>query len=75
MSIEEIMNKELTSEQLENLRGVLSSILGPYAFIIPKEQIENFRKKVNGDINKLDKNILLTFKKVIVPVSSIVNAL
>jgi hypothetical protein len=56
MSIEEIMNKELTSEQLENLRGVLSSILGPYAFIIPKEQIENFRKKVNGDINKLDKN-------------------
>ena len=36
-------NQSLSPEQVENWRGVLLRILGPYALIMPVEKIEAFR--------------------------------
>ena len=45
----------LTPEQIRNWRNVLSTQLGPYAFIMPVEQIEKFRDRLQGHVNQLDK--------------------
>ena len=41
------MNK-LTPEQVGNWRKMLSGQLGPYAFIMPVEQIEKIRDRMQG---------------------------
>jgi len=46
---------DMTPEQIKNWRNVLSAQFGPYAFIMPIEQIEKFRDRMQGKINQLDK--------------------
>jgi hypothetical protein len=51
---ERIINDEqLTDEQIENWRKVLCGILGPYALIMTREQIQAFRDKMQKDFSQL----------------------
>jgi len=45
---------KLTPKQVGNWRKTLSGQLGPYAFIMPVEQIEKFRKRMQGQVNQID---------------------
>lgn len=40
------MSDEMTELQIENWRQMLSLSLGPYAFIMPKEEIQQIRNKM-----------------------------
>lgn len=44
-------DKPLTDEQIENWRRVLCGMLGPYALIMPKEQVQRLRDKMQRDLN------------------------
>ena len=46
-------DKPLTDEQIENWRRVLCGMLGPYALIMPKEQVQRLRDKMQGDLNAM----------------------
>jgi predicted DNA-binding transcriptional regulator len=50
-------NGILSNEQVENWRRVLCGILGPYALIMPKEQIQKFRDKMQERVNKLEEEM------------------
>ena len=39
------MSEPLTDEQVENWRKVLLGMIGPYALIMPREDIQAFREK------------------------------
>lgn len=43
---------KLTPEQVENWRKVLSLYLGPYAFLIPVEDLEKHRTKLQSMLDK-----------------------
>lgn len=45
------MSEQLTPEQVANWRSALVHTLGPYALIMPVEQIEAFRNKFQGAFN------------------------
>jgi len=45
---------KLSPEQIENWRNVLVSFVGPYALIMPEEQINEFRDRFQSKIDKLD---------------------
>jgi hypothetical protein len=42
---------KLTEEQIKNWRNVLCATLGPYALIMPDEQVQAFRNKMQSAIN------------------------
>jgi len=42
---------KLNSEQIKNWRSVLATIIGPYALIMPEEEIEEFRNKLQDGIS------------------------
>lgn len=44
------MTKQLTDSQVKNWRRILSVSLGPYAFFIPREQIQEFRDRLSMEI-------------------------
>lgn len=44
----------MTPEQIENWRRVLCGMFGPYALIMPIEDIYKMRDKFQGHINKLE---------------------
>ena len=46
------MNKQLTEEQIKNWRRVLIGIFGPYALIMPKEQIQAHRDQMQESANR-----------------------
>lgn len=46
------MSEPLTDAQVENYRRLLIGILGPYALIMPREQIEAYRNKLQETIDK-----------------------
>ena len=46
-------NNELTDKQIENWRRVLVTMIGPYALIIPREQIQHIRDRMKSDIDNL----------------------
>ena len=47
------MSKEtMTDEQIENWRKVLSMILGPYALMMPKEDVQKMRDKMQEHVDK-----------------------
>lgn len=46
---------KLMPEQVDNWRKVLSGQFGPYALIMPVEQIEKLRDRMQGQVNQLDK--------------------
>lgn len=43
----------MTQEQIENFRKVLSVSIGPYALIMPDEEVVAIRDKMQADINKI----------------------
>ena len=45
-------NEILTDEQIENWRKVLSMTLGPYALIMPKEDVQKMRDKMQEHVDK-----------------------
>ena len=49
------MSKQLTEQQIENYRKVLINVFGPYALIMPIEQIQAYRNKIQGMVNQIDK--------------------
>lgn len=48
------MSKELSDEQLEHWRKVLSMTLGPYAFMMPKEDVQKMKDKMQSFFDKSD---------------------
>jgi hypothetical protein len=44
---------KLTEEQIKNWRKMLCGILGPYALIMPVEDIEKMRYKIQEQVDKL----------------------
>lgn len=45
------MSQKLTDEQIANLRIVLASLVGPYAFLMSKEQITYLRDNMQRQID------------------------
>lgn len=54
------MSDEMTDEQIENWRTMLSLSLGSYAFVMPKEEVQQIKnemqKKLNTEEFKADKD-------------------
>ena len=48
-----IQEKKLTDKQIEKYRKVLVGIFGSYALVMPKEQIQEYRDKVQRQINTI----------------------
>lgn len=46
----------MTPEQIENWRGILYGLFGPYALIMPIEDIHKFRDKFQEKVNALADN-------------------
>lgn len=47
---------KLTDEQVKNWRNVLLGIIGPYALIMPKEDVKKMAEKFQEEINKHGKS-------------------
>lgn len=47
------MSEELTPEQIENWRNVIFRMIGPYAFYMPKEDVQKFRDMLQARINTI----------------------
>ena len=45
-------NREMTEEQIQNWRKILSGMVGPYAFIMPVKEIEALRDKLEAKANE-----------------------
>jgi hypothetical protein len=43
---------KLTDEQVENWRKILSMSLGPYAHIMPKEEVQKMRDKMQEYVDE-----------------------
>jgi hypothetical protein len=51
------MNKEtLTDEQIKNWRKILSLSLGPYAFIMPKEEVQKIKDNMQNKVDSLSED-------------------
>ena len=50
----------MTDEQVENWRKVLCVTIGPYALIMPKEQIIDMRDKLQSEADKLVEDLDVT---------------
>jgi hypothetical protein len=46
------MSEPLTDEQVENWRRVLAGMFGPYAFLMPREQIQAFRDRMQAQVKQ-----------------------
>lgn len=44
---------DMTDKQIENWRNVLVSYLGPYALIMPKEQVEQAKNRFQEKLDAL----------------------
>jgi len=51
------MAEPLTEEQIENWRKILCLTLGGYALIMPAEEIEAIRTKMQADVNEIAKEM------------------
>lgn len=47
------MSEKLTDEQIKNWREVLVGMIGPYALIMPKEEIQAFRDKTQNAVQQV----------------------
>ena len=45
------MSEEMTDKQIENWRKILVVTLGPYAMLMPKEEIVAIRDTMQGQCN------------------------
>ena len=46
------INGQLTDEQVENWRRVLCNTIGPFALIMPREDIQKLRNKMQNDVDE-----------------------
>lgn len=44
--------EKLTEEQIQNWRKAMCGMLGPYALIMPVEQIEKIREKMQSSVEE-----------------------
>ena len=47
----------MNDNQIENWRKVLSLSIGPYAFLIPREEIERIRGNFQREVDSLEKKM------------------
>jgi hypothetical protein len=47
--------KQLTSEQIQHWREVLCGQIGPYAFMMPVEEVQRLRDKMQSNLDSLPK--------------------
>lgn len=52
-------DKKLTPQQVEHWRNVLFRMIGPYAFIMPEEDVNSMREKLQADMERITKQELL----------------
>jgi 2,3-bisphosphoglycerate-independent phosphoglycerate mutase len=52
--IEKKSEGKLSAEQIVNWRKVLCQMIGPYALLMPSEEIQKFRDKMQQRVNELD---------------------
>lgn len=45
----------LTDEQVKNWRNAMVNVLGPYALIMPREDIEKMRANVQKNLEQFEK--------------------
>jgi hypothetical protein len=45
------MSEKLTDAQIANWRQLLIPMLGPYALIMPAEQVQAFKDKMQADVD------------------------
>jgi len=50
------MNEKLTEEQIKNWREVLIKMIGPYALLMPREEIQAFHDRTQRDIDKMQRD-------------------
>lgn len=48
------MSTPLTDEQIENWRRVMVSIIGPYALVMPKAEIQILRDRMQAKANEIE---------------------
>jgi hypothetical protein len=48
------LNSKLSPEQVENWRKVLCGMIGPAAFILPAEEIQALKDKMQGNVDKME---------------------
>jgi len=46
------MKDKLSDQQVENWRRSLSLTFGPYAYIMPREQVQAFRDRMQADVDR-----------------------
>ena len=46
------MSKKLTETQLENWRKILSIQFGPYAYLMPEEEVQTLKEKMQEKMNE-----------------------
>lgn len=49
------MSEKLTPKQIENWRKVLAGMIGPYALLMPDEQVQSIRDRMQQNVNDLEK--------------------
>ena len=47
------MSEKLTPEQIKNWRTVFTGMFGPWAMIMPDEEVQKFRDRMQSNINKI----------------------
>ena len=50
------MNEKLTDEQIKNWRKVLIATLGPYALIMPKEDVQKIHDKMQKESDQREES-------------------
>lgn len=57
------MNEQLTDEQVQNWRMILCEMIGPYALIMPRAQVQELRDKMQMTVNKADTQSFIEVKE------------
>lgn len=52
-----MLQEKMTVEQIKNFRNVLCITLGPYALIMPDEEVIKLRDKIQERVNKIEEEI------------------
>jgi len=47
------MTQKLTPEQIKNWRKILAGMLGPYALLMPDEEIQAIRDRMQARLDKM----------------------
>jgi len=47
------MVEKLTPEQIKNWRKILAGMIGPYAFLMPDEEVQAIRDRMQARLNQI----------------------